>query len=307
MISTIGSLRIAKKLAGYLRGTVKGYNHSLEYPSQMIPLRSFCVTGALVLSGYVNFALAQTETYRAPRAWDGHPDLNGIWQALGTANWNLEDHSAEQGPVWELGAIAAVPPGMSVVEGGVIPYLPAALQTRKANYDNRRTEDPEAKCYMGGIPRANYMPYPFQIVQSTQGILFVYQFATASRLVNMGPPVKASTDTWMGTNNGRWEGETLVIDVTGLNGLAWLDRAGNWTSDAVHVLERVTPRSAETLMYEATIEDRNVFARPWKIRVPLYRRVEQDAQLLDFKCVEFSEKLIYGKDTKPPAAPSIKK
>jgi hypothetical protein len=251
-------------------------------------------------------AVAQTAQYRAPRAWDGHPDISGIWQAVNTANWNLEDHSAEQEPVWELGAIGVVPPGQGVVDAGSIPYLPAALEKRKEKYANRRTEDPEAKCYMGGIPRANYMPYPFQIAQSPQGIFFAYGFASANRLVNMGKPLAAGSDSWMGTNNGHWENETLVVDVTGLNGLAWLDRSGNWVSDNVHVVERFTPVSREVLNYEATIEDPSVFAKSWKISMPLYRRVEKNAEVLDFKCVEFAEKLIYGKYTDPPAAPSVK-
>lgn len=233
--------------------------------------------------------------YRAPRAWDGHADISGVWQVLNTASWNLEDHGAEAGPMWELGAIGAVPPGIGVVEGGAIPYLPAALETKKKNYANRRAEDPEAKCYMPGIPRANYMPYPFQIVQSPQGVMFIYQFATANRLVNMGSPIEAVVDTWMGTSNGRWEGDTLVIDVTGLNGQFWLDRSGNWASDKLHVVERFTRRGPDTMIYEATLEDPAVFTKPWKIRMPLYRRVEQDAHLLEFKCVEFAEELLYGK------------
>jgi hypothetical protein len=261
-------------------------------------------SGLFVFIGLLSSASSQNLAYRAPRAWDGHPNLSGIWQVINTADWNLEDHSAEQGPMWELGAIGAVPPGRSVVEEGSIPYLAASLERRKANYANRRTDDPEAKCYLPGIPRATYLPYPFKIVQSTQGILFVYEYATANRLVNMGKPIDAVSDTWLGTNNGHWDGETLVIDVTGLNGLAWLDRSGNWASDKLHVVERFTPRSAETLTYEATIDDPTVFSRPWKISMPLYRRVEKNAQILDFKCVEFSEELLYGKYKKQSATPT---
>lgn len=237
---------------------------------------------------------AQTQTYRAPRAADGHPDLNGIWQAFTTANWDLQDHSQQAGTMWELGAIGAVPPGQGVVEGGEIPYQPAALAKKKANFAKRRTDDPEAKCYMPGVPRANYMPYPFQIVQSPQGMLFVYEFASANRFVNMGKPIEAGSDTWMGTNNGHWEGETLVVDVTGLNGLAWLDRAGDFMTDQAHVVERYTRVDSYHINYEATIEDPKTFTRSWKFSMPLYRRVEKNAQLLDFKCVEFSEELLYG-------------
>src|ERR1700739_1906314 len=201
------------------------------------------------------------QAYHAPRAAGGHADLSGIWEALNTANWDLEDHSAEAGPMWQTGAIGSEPAGQGVVEGGAIPYLPAALEVRKTNFANRRTNDPEAKCYMPGIPRANYMPYPFQIVQSPRGILFAYEYASANRLVNMGKPVEPVSDTWMGTNNGHWEGDTLVIDVTGLNGLAWFDRAGDFASKQLHVVERITPRSAEVLNYEATIEDPDTFTK----------------------------------------------
>ncbi|MBV8845960.1 MAG: hypothetical protein JO307_24385 [Bryobacterales bacterium] len=233
--------------------------------------------------------------YRAPRAADGHADLNGIWQTMNTANWNLQDHPAYAGPMWELGAIGAVPAGEGVVQGNEIPYLPDKLAQKKAHFENRRTDDPEAKCYMGGIPRSNYMPYPFQIVQSPAGILFVYEYASSNRFVNMGKPVEAGSDTWMGTNNGKWEGDALVIDVTGLNGLAWFDRAGNFASDNVHVVERWTRTDRDHLLYEATIEDSKTFSRPWKISMPIYRRVEKNAQILEFKCVEFAEELLYGK------------
>ncbi len=245
-------------------------------------------------------AAAQGPSYRAPRGPDGHADLNGVWQALNTANWDLQDHSPQQGPLWQLGAIGAEPAGQSVVEGGMIPYKPEALAKKKQNWDNRRTNDPEAKCYMPGIPRANYMPYPFQIVQSPQGVLFVYEYATANRFVNMGKPIEAGADSWMGTNNGHWEGDTLVVDVTGLNGLAWFDRAGDYASDQLHVVERFTRTDPTHLQYEATIEDPKVFVRPWKISMPLYRRVEKNAQLLEFKCVEFAEELIYGQYKKEP-------
>jgi hypothetical protein len=233
--------------------------------------------------------------YRAPRAADRHTDMNGIWQALNTANWNLQDHAAYAGPMWETGAIGAVPAGQGVVEGNDIPYLPDKLAQKKKNFDNRRTDDPEAKCYMPGIPRGNYMPYPFQIVQSPTGILFVYEYASANRWVNMGKPVEAGSDTWMGTNNGKWEGDALVIDVTGLNGLAWFDRAGNFASDNLHVVERWSRSDKDHLQYEATIEDPKTFSKPWKINMPLYRRVEKNAQILEFKCVEFAEELLYGK------------
>src|SRR5262249_17515749 len=239
-------------------------------------------------------AAAQTPAYRAPRASDGHPDLNGIWQVLNTANWDIQGHTAVAAPFPQLGAIGASPAGLSVVEGDAIPYLPEAAAKRKENFANRLTLDPEVKCYLPGVPRATYLPFPFQIVQSARTILFSYEYAGAARIVNMGNPTKAPIDSWMGWSNGRWEGETLVIDVTGLNDQTWFDRAGNFHSDELHVVEGYTPRSADTLRYEATIDDPKTFSRPWKMSMILYRRLEPNARILEFKCVEFVEELLYG-------------
>jgi hypothetical protein len=245
-------------------------------------------------------ATSQAPTYRAPRTADGRPNLNGIWQALNEANWDLEPHAAAQGPVYALGAQFSIAGGIGVVDGGTIPYKPEALAKKRENFTNRLKLDPEIKCYMGGVPRSTYMPYPFQIIQGRDTIMMAYTFAGAVRTINMGKPTEAPTDSWMGWSNGRWEGETLVIDVKGLNDQTWFDRAGNYHSDALHVVERYTARSADTLMYEATIEDPNVFTRPWKISMPLYRRVERNAQLLEYKCPEFAEEALYGHLRKQP-------
>jgi hypothetical protein len=236
----------------------------------------------------------QTATPRVPRMTDGKPNLTGLWQTMTTANWDIEDHSAQAGPVFQLGATGAEPPGEGVVEGGAIPYQPEALAKRKQNYVNRLKLDPEVKCYMPGLPRATYMPYPFQIVQSQKDILFAYQYATTNRVVTLGKPREAAVDTWMGTSNGHWEGDALVVDVTGFNGMSWFDRAGNFASDSLRVIERYSPLDANTINYEATMEDPAVFTRPWKISLPLYRHREKNARLLDFKCVEFVEELLYG-------------
>jgi hypothetical protein len=237
--------------------------------------------------------------YRAPRAADGKPNFNGIWQTLNTANWDIEAHSAAPGPVADLGAGYAVPAGLGVVEGE-IPYRPEALAKKKENFANRMKLDPENKCYLPGVPRATYMPFPFQILQSQKHIMIVHEFAGAVRTIYMDDHKEAPADSWMGWSNGRWEGETLVVDTTGFNGQTWFDRAGNFHSDALHVVERFTARSPDTLMYEVTIEDPKVFTRPWKMSMPLYRRVERNAQLMEFRCVEFAEDLIYGHLRKKP-------
>jgi hypothetical protein len=243
---------------------------------------------------------AQTPAYRAPRTKDGKPNLNGVWQGVNEAYWDIEGHPAAPGPFWQLGAAYSVAPGLGIVEGGAIPYKPEALQKKKQNFANRMSLDPEAKCYLPGVPRAMYMPYPFQIVQSTKQIMMVFEFAGALRTIYMADQTEAPADSWMGWSNGRWEGETLVVDTSGFNDLSWFDRAGNFHSDALHVVERITAAGPDHLNYEATIEDPNVFTRPWKISMPLYRRIEKNAQILEYKCVEFAEDLIYGHLRKVP-------
>ena len=232
-------------------------------------------------------------TVSQPARIAGHPNINGIYQAMTNAYWNLEDHPAQATEFWQLGAIGAIPPGMSIVEGGTIPYKPAALKQRDENRKGWPKNDPEAKCYMPGIPRANYMPYPFQIVQGDKDILFVYEYASANRLVHMLKHTEAAVDSWMGWANGSWQGDTLVVENTGFNDGTWFDRAGNFHSDQLKVTERFTP-AGQNLNYEATIEDPETFTRSWKISLPLYKHLEKNFQLLEYKCVEFSEELLYG-------------
>jgi len=239
-------------------------------------------------------AAAASRVPNIPRMPDGKPNMTGLWQALGTAYWDIRDHSAQNTPFYQLGATGAEPAGQGIVEGGEIPYKPEAAAKQKENFLNRLTRDPEVKCYMPGVPRGTYMPFPFQIIQSQSDIAIAYEFATANRVINMGKPKEAAVDTWMGMSNGHWEGDTLVVDVTGLNGNSWFDRSGNFMSENVHIVERYSYKDKDHLDYEATIDDKTIFTRPWKISLPLYRRLEKNAQLNEFKCVEYAEELIYG-------------
>ena len=270
------------------------------------------IVTAAVVAGLFQAAArtsAQTTDFRAPRL-EGttFPDLNGIWQAVNEAHWDLETHVARPAlatfpgpagdvpaaPVLALGAIGGVPGGLGVVEGGSIPYRPAAAMQRQENFENALTRDPEVKCFLPGVPRATYMPYPFQIVQSTERILVAYEYASANRNIYFDDVGAAPVDTWMGHSVGRWDGETLVVDVTDQVADTWFDRAGNYHSSALHVTERYTAISPDHLRYEATIDDPDVFTRAWTISMPLYRRKEPTAQLMEYKCVEFVEELLYG-------------
>lgn len=241
-----------------------------------------------------------TET---PRTTDGRPDLSGVWQAMSTAHWNLEPHVSAYPVLLELGAQFAVPPGHGVVEGGSIPYLPHALAERDRRFANRLEEDPEGRCYLGGVPRSTYMPYPFQILQSADDVIIYYQFATGVRRIFIGGEQEAPLDSWHGWSNARWDGDTLEVEVTALNGLTWLDRAGNYASENVTVTERYTPLGPNHLQYEATIDDPTVYSRPWTISMPLYRVVDDDFRVLEFKCEPYAEEKIYGHLRKPGTEP----
>ena len=256
-------------------------------------ISSVCIVAGLFLVA-PSVGVAQSDGYRAPRTADGTPDFNGIWQAMNTAHWDIEPHGASQGTVRELGALIAMPGGLGVVEGDLVPYRQEALEQRNDNFADRVARDPAIKCYLPGVPRATYMPYPFQILQGVDKILIAYEFAGAIRTIHMDDVGNSPGPTWMGWSRGRWEGETLVVDVNGFNGQTWFDRAGNFHSDALHVTERYTPISPNHLIYEATIEDSNVFTEPWTIKMPLYRRLETDKRLLEYECVEFVEQLMYG-------------
>jgi hypothetical protein len=279
----------------------------------LLTFASGAAAAALVWVAAAPVSGQQTPAYRAPRAADGHPDLSGIWQALNEANYDIEMHMARPAlqtrpgpygpvpapPVLALGAVASVPPGMGVVQGE-LPYTPEALAQRNRNRENWVTSDPEIKCYLPGVPRATYMPQPFQVFQSGEAIVFAYQYAGAVRNIYLQDPGPAPLDSWMGQSVGRWDGDTLVIDVTGFNDQTWFDRAGNFHSSQLHVVERYTRTAPDVLAYEATIEDPQIFTRPWTMSMPLYRRLDKGIQLLDFKCVEFVEELMYGQWRKNP-------
>ena len=256
----------------------------------------------------------QVPARQLPRTADGRPNLNGIWQVLNTANYDLQAHTARAAmalrpgpvnpvpaaPVLALGAVGAVPAGIGVVEGDEIPYQPWAAEKKKENQENWLTRDPEIKCYLPGVPRATYMPLPFQIFQSHSAMFIAYEYAGAVRNIYLKDPGPPPLDSWMGQSVGKWDGDTFVVDVTGFNDQSWFDRAGNFHSEALHVVERYTLLDSDHIQYEATIEDPKVFTRPWKISMPLYRHVNKDARLQQFKCVEFVEELMYGHLRKTP-------
>jgi hypothetical protein len=243
----------------------------------------------------------------------GRPNFSGIWQANNEAHWDVQAHAARAGavmqpgvypfeyaqvaaaPVVALGAAAGVPASLGVVQGdGEIPYTPEALAIKKQNTEHWIDRDPELKCYLPGIPRAMYMPYPFEITQSTNKIHMAYAFATTARTIHLDEVDPPPADTWMGHSVGRWEGNTLVVDVANFNDKTWFDRAGNFHSDALHLVERFTLATPDVIQYEVTIEDPKVFTRPWRISMPIYRRMEPNIQLLEYRCTEFAEEFLYG-------------
>ena len=284
-------------------------------------MRWLTVLQASVIAGVVAAAVTfvtpavtgQARVPGVPRA-NGKPDLNGVWQAINTANYDIQAHSAKAamamrpGPivpvpakeVLALGAVGSVPSGAGVVEGDDLPYKPEALKKKQDNQANWLTRDPEVKCYLPGVPRATYMPFPFQIVQSTSAVFMAYEYAGAVRNIYLKDPGPPQLDSWMGTSFGHWDGDTFVVDTSGFNDSSWFDRAGNHHSDQLKVSERYTMIDADHISYSATITDPATFTRPWTMSMPLYRRVEKNAQLGQFKCVEFVTELMYGHLRKEP-------
>jgi hypothetical protein len=239
----------------------------------------------------------------------GKPDFSGIWEANNTANWDLQTHATHPmvgqpgftpnsvvlaAPVVGLGSIGLVPGGLGVVEGEEIPYQPWAALRKKENLEHWMDRDPEIKCFQPGVPRAIYMPHPFQIIQSATKVMMVFEYANAQRTIHLNKMEDYPNVAFMGYSVGRWEGDTLVVDANNFTDATWFDRAGNFHSDALHVTERYTPMGKDAIRYEATIDDPQVYTRPWKISMPLYRRLEPNAQLMDFRCIEAVEETLYG-------------
>jgi len=273
------------------------------------------VGGVLVLTLGLLVAVQPVAAQEIPRLSDGKPDMSGIWQVLNEANWDLEPHIARhsvqmrEGPVnpvpavptLRMGAVGAVPGSLGViVGGGQIPYTPEARALKEENMANWVDRSPEVKCYMPGVPRATYMPMPFQIIQSEKDVFIAYQYAGAIRDIYMDNPGPSQVDSWMGWSVGSWEGDTLVVDVTGLLEGSWFDRAGSHHSNQLHVVERYTMIGPNHIDYEATIEDPVVLTEPFTIKMPIYRRIEENARLMDFRCVEFVEELLFGEWRRTP-------
>jgi hypothetical protein len=277
--------------------------------------RNSVIAGAAVVLAAVSLSVRRGEGQsQRPARLDGHPNLSGIWQALNEANWDLEGHAARAGmvtqpgvmplatvpaaPVLALGAVGSVPGSVGVVEGGKIPYRPEMAARKKENQEHWLERDPETKCYVAGIPRSMYLPYPFQIFQGRNKIEVSFEYSSTGQTINMDKVEKYPADTANGFSEGRWEGDTLVVEVTGFDDKSWFDRAGNFHSDAMKLVERFTPIGSVNdmiaMQFEATIDDPKTFTRPWKIRMPLYRRLEPNAQLIEFRCQEFVEELMFG-------------
>lgn len=268
------------------------------------------VIGLLGLSAWQPTSEEAGASMAVPRLeGTAHPDINGVWQAFSEAEYDLEGQGAQpaavlhpgvpngnavpHAPVLALGALGGIPPSVGVVVGGTIPYRPESLAQRDENRANALTRDPLVKCLLPGVPRATYLPFPFQVTQGTEKIMIAYGFSNAGRTIHLDE-VNAGVDAWMGNSVGRWEGDTLVVEVTDLIDQTWFDRSGNFHSGALRVTERYTPVTPYHIQYEATIDDPEVYTEPWTIALPLYRRMEDHARVLEYRCVEMVEELIYG-------------
>jgi len=245
------------------------------------------LTGALalaLLAGAVAPASAAPKPVAAanaiPRDAQGHPDFSGIWQTLSEADYDLEPHAGRRD----------APPSAGVVEGGAIPYLPAAQEHRKKNFAGRTNDDPRLRCFVLGVPRGVYYPAPFQILQRAEDLTLVHQFGNQVRVIHKDGslhPEELHKEQWLGDNRAHWEGDTLVNDVTDVNDETWLDRAGNYHSEKLHVVERWQFVDKDTIQYRATLDDAKVFSRPWTVEVLLNRRRDANFRLIEDYCTTF--------------------
>jgi len=240
-------------------------------------------TGAILCLLYV-LPLAYSQSYSPPRTRAGDPDLQGIWQVRNTANWDVQHHSGSY----------KTPAGLGVVVDpvdGSIPYQPWALENKRENFAKRDTADPLEKCYLAGVPRTMYLPYPVQILQTRDEVMILSEYVHTVRWIPLKKLARyPGYESWMGDPRGHWEGETLVVETIGFNDQTWLDHAGNFHSDALKTIERFTRTAPDTITYEVTIEDPKVFTKPWTIRTPLYLHKDMD-QILEYECYVYAQEV----------------
>lgn len=259
--------------------------------SLLSPLRACLVVAPMLVAVAVS---AQTPAPAAiPRTYDGKPDLSGIWQAFVTAEWNIQDHAASLG----------VPAGQGIVDGNEVPYQLWAATRKDEHFRNRHTADPSSRCILPGIPRIFYQPFPFQIVQTPAHIAILFEYAHATRNIFMNSPHLPGPLEWfMGDSRGKWEGDTLIVDVTYFTDRTWFDKVGNFHSDALHLVERYTMPGPDHLQYEVTVDDPKVFTRPWTMRIPFYRRKEPRVRLLEYECYMYQQEDATRRGVIPPPA-----
>ena len=236
---------------------------------------AFYLLGFLVFSSSID-----AQEYSVPRTPDGNPDLQGVWQAINTAVWDIQDHSSQWG----------MPAGQGGVVGNDLPYQASALEKRQTNYENRLTDDPEANCKMVGVPRITYMPYPFQIIQTPNQIVMTYEWVHSIRNIYMNSEHPEGPIQWyMGDSRGYWDGDTLVVDVVHFTDETWFDRSGNYHGEGLHVIERYTRLGPDHMQYDVTVEDPEIFTEPWHMSMPLYRRQEENIRILEYECYALAE------------------
>ncbi len=235
------------------------------------------------LSATVGCFLTLSSAYGAggaaeiPRLANGRPDFSGIWQTLSAADYDLEAHSDR----------TDAPPFAGAIQGGSIPYVPKALERKRRNFAARLTADPRLECWTLGTPRGIYYPEPFQIFERSQDLTIVFQFGDTVRDIHTNGtlhPLDTDNEFWLGDSRGHWEGDTLVVDVRDFNDQTWLDRAGDFHDEALHVVERWKFLDANTIHYQATLDDPGIYSRPWTLQILLYRHLEKNFHLIEDYC-----------------------
>jgi hypothetical protein len=236
-------------------------------------------------------AMETAETFEPPRTPEGRPDMGGFWRSRLTQAYSVEGVDGSEPLVGDLVMPWTISPAVVIDPAdGNIPYQPWAAPIGRLgrNYDDYI--DPRTACGPGGVPRLALQDSS-QILQpwGDDQILWLHEDHHINRIVSMdddGPALAENIKLWQGDSRGHWEGNTLVIDVTNLNGYTWMDDAGNFYSDTAHLVERLTLVDADTIHYEVTVEDPNVFTQPWTVVWALTRIPTPGFELLEEACWE---------------------
>ena len=234
-------------------------------------------------------ATEKAKTFDPPRTSAGRPDMQGFWRAELTSDFSVEGVTDAEPRTrdaimpWEVGAPMIVDPA-----DGQIPYQPWAAKIGRKGVHYEKYVDPRTACGSGGVGRPVPGAYQFLQTEGDDHVLWLYDDQNTNRFIPTDgrPHIGKDIKLVQGDSVGRWEGTTLVVDVTSVKGSTWIDDAGNFYTDAAHIVERLTLIDPDTIHYQLTLEDPSAYTRPWTMAWALSRDKKPGFELLETACRE---------------------